>query len=213
MAYIVVTLNDQEICRRELNGPLTLGRSVDCDIWLNDPGVSRRHARIEPRYGGEWGIVDLGSRNGIFIHQEQLSDHTLHDGDSLKLGPARVMFHAVGFIASRPSAPGSDDGTRPIQDRAGTTFDIPVEELFKERNEPEPRPAAKPPADSGSRRDLPTPRPITPGDGAPSPASPDQNAPAPAPNPGQKRPPPRPLPFTRPPARPIVTEKSPHQRS
>ena len=40
MAYLVVTVKDKELYRRELTGPVTLGRSTECDLWLNDNGVS-----------------------------------------------------------------------------------------------------------------------------------------------------------------------------
>ncbi|MCO5198714.1 MAG: FHA domain-containing protein [Anaerolineae bacterium] len=48
-------------------GVLYIGRATDREIVLNDPNVSRRHARLEHRAGG-WYICDLGSTNGTYLN-------------------------------------------------------------------------------------------------------------------------------------------------
>src|SRR5205823_13650084 len=45
-------------------GGATIGRSRDCDVVLNDAGVSRRHAEVRPS-GQGWTVADLGSTNGV----------------------------------------------------------------------------------------------------------------------------------------------------
>jgi predicted component of type VI protein secretion system len=104
MAYLVVTMSGKELYRRELNGPVTLGRSTDCDLWLNDQAVSRRHCRFE-RVGDAWEVHDLGSRNGVMLHGERITKYTLRDGDALHIGAARVAFHANGYVSARPATP------------------------------------------------------------------------------------------------------------
>ena len=105
MAYLVVTVKGKELYRRELSGnAVVVGRSTECDLWLNDGGVSRRHCRFE-RVGGAWEVVDLGSRNGIVMHGERLTKHRLRDGDAIHVGEARIAFHADGFVAARPATP------------------------------------------------------------------------------------------------------------
>ncbi len=51
--------------KRLVVGPsgVTLGRSRQCDVVVDDPNVSRQHAEIRPR-GGSWVLTDLGSTNG-----------------------------------------------------------------------------------------------------------------------------------------------------
>ena len=44
-----------------------IGRSRDCDIVLDDAGVSRRHAEIAPTRDG-WTVADLGSTNGVRVN-------------------------------------------------------------------------------------------------------------------------------------------------
>lgn len=130
MAYLVVTVKGKELYRRELSGPLTLGRSTDCDLWLNDQGVSRKHCRFE-RVGDAWEVHDLGSRNGVVLHGERVTHHALGDGEAVHVGSARVTFHAVGFVPARPATPQgtgdsiSDTVIGKSAPRAGRTLPTP----------------------------------------------------------------------------------------
>jgi pSer/pThr/pTyr-binding forkhead associated (FHA) protein len=111
MAYLVVTVRDRELYRRELSGPMTLGRSTDCDLWLNDNGISRRHCRFERgEDGSSWAVQDLGSRNGVFVHGERVAKHILRDGDHVRVGDAKITFHEVGYVSSRPATPQMSSG-------------------------------------------------------------------------------------------------------
>jgi hypothetical protein len=69
-----------------------VGRSRDCDIVLDDAGVSRRHAEIRPAADG-WTIMDLGSTNGILLNgREVRSSQPLHAGDRIALGSTEIVF-------------------------------------------------------------------------------------------------------------------------
>ncbi len=69
-----------------------LGRSRDCDIVLDDAGVSRRHAHIRPTAEG-WTIEDLHSTNGVLLDGEPLRGvHPLRAGDRIELGSTEIMF-------------------------------------------------------------------------------------------------------------------------
>jgi pSer/pThr/pTyr-binding forkhead associated (FHA) protein len=70
----------------------TIGRSGQCDIWLNDPFVSRQHARI-CRCGDNFTISDLDSTNGTFCQDRRvLKEISLISYDELKIGPFRLLF-------------------------------------------------------------------------------------------------------------------------
>ncbi len=50
---------------------ITIGRSPDCTLVVDDEYASGRHARIYPDQGG-WFLEDLGSTNGTYLRKEQL---------------------------------------------------------------------------------------------------------------------------------------------
>jgi hypothetical protein len=69
-----------------------LGRSKECDVVLDDPNVSRRHAEIRPS-GGGWTVRDLGSTNGVKVNGRRLEQpQSLRPGDELTLGTSHVVF-------------------------------------------------------------------------------------------------------------------------
>jgi len=65
--------------------PCVIGRHPSCQIILDDPSVSRRHARIFLQNGELW-LQDLGSRNGTFIDGRHLEAKQLADGTLLQIG-------------------------------------------------------------------------------------------------------------------------------
>ncbi len=68
-----------------------LGRSRDCDIQLDDPNTSRRHAEVR-REGNAWVVADLGSTNGIKVNGSRVAEAELHPGDEVTLGLIRLRF-------------------------------------------------------------------------------------------------------------------------
>ena len=68
-----------------------IGRSQDCDIQLNDPNVSRRHAEIRQEEMS-YSIVDLGSTNGLEVNGTRVRQAKLEDGDRIVIGSTEVVF-------------------------------------------------------------------------------------------------------------------------
>jgi FHA domain/zinc-ribbon domain len=74
-------------------GRTLVGRSPECDIFLDDVTVSRRHAEIL-REGDEFTIRDLGSLNGTYVNRKRIESTTLQDDDEVQIGKYRLTFLA-----------------------------------------------------------------------------------------------------------------------
>jgi hypothetical protein len=80
--------------RRLLVAPAgaTIGRSRDCDVVLDDAGISRRHAHLRPVPEG-WTIEDVGSTNGVRVNGEPIHGaHPVGLGDRIELGSTEIVF-------------------------------------------------------------------------------------------------------------------------
>ena len=69
----------------------TIGRTPDCDIFLDDVTVSRRHA-IVGRGAEAFTIEDLGSLNGTFLNRRRIERADLENGDEVQIGKYRLIF-------------------------------------------------------------------------------------------------------------------------
>ena len=69
----------------------TVGRSPDCDIFLDDVTVSRRHALVK-RSNGRFFIEDQGSLNGTFLNRRRIESGGLEDGDEVQIGKYKLTF-------------------------------------------------------------------------------------------------------------------------
>ena len=64
-----------------------IGRTKECSIRIDDPDISRRHARITRRGPQSYLLEDLGSRNGTFVRGNRITSQALGEGDRLAIGP------------------------------------------------------------------------------------------------------------------------------
>jgi pSer/pThr/pTyr-binding forkhead associated (FHA) protein len=74
---------------------VSVGRSPESEIFLDDVTVSRSHALIE-RTGAGFSLTDLGSLNGTYINNQSLKSTPLKCGDEIQIG----KFHLI-FISAR----------------------------------------------------------------------------------------------------------------
>lgn len=73
-----------------VDGDLLIGRSKDCDLHIEDPRMSRRHARLFLQGDRLW-LEDLKSPNGTFVNGRRLQGTvTLTDGDLIALGKSQI---------------------------------------------------------------------------------------------------------------------------
>jgi hypothetical protein len=73
------------------DGSTLIGRSPECDIFLDDVTVSRRHAEIV-REGDDFTIRDLGSLNGTYVNRRRIESAVLEDDDEVQIGKYRLTF-------------------------------------------------------------------------------------------------------------------------
>ena len=79
-----------------VHSDIVIGRDATCDLVVDHPAVSRRHARVSTRGEGRL-IEDLGSSNGTFLNGLVLvpgEPRAITDGDRLRIGPVALVLHA-----------------------------------------------------------------------------------------------------------------------
>jgi adenylate cyclase len=110
VAKLIILHGDQHRVFELSADPTSVGRAPDNMLWLDDPGLSRRHCEFQ-RSGRQWRLRDLGSFNGSFVNNLSVTEHTLRPGDRVQLGETVLYFvpdegpsHSVDF-------PAPDDAT------------------------------------------------------------------------------------------------------
>jgi adenylate cyclase len=102
-----------------------VGRGDGCPILLDSRSVSRLHALIQRRDGGDYSVVDLGSMNGSFVNGTRVGfPVVLRDGDALAFGELRFVFHcpARGFDAAPLETGTRNEPTAAMQTQTLTTI-------------------------------------------------------------------------------------------
>ena len=72
------------------SGEISIGRTPDADVFIDDEGVSRRHAKITNSSEGVR-LIDLGSTNGTFANGQRVDSRVLQDGDRLQIGSTTIL--------------------------------------------------------------------------------------------------------------------------
>lgn len=116
----LTTTHEHQVRQADLPGEATeLGAATECGIHLPFPGVSRRHARVEPVPGGVR-LIDLGSKNGLRQKGRRFHEVTLQPGDSVHLGRARLTLEEVEtsdvLLAGPPRTPARRAASEPDDD-------------------------------------------------------------------------------------------------
>ena len=70
---------------------LTIGRSPESHLFLDDITVSRHHARVTRDTTG-FAVEDLNSLNGTYVNRRRVERHHLSDGDELQIGKFKLAF-------------------------------------------------------------------------------------------------------------------------
>ncbi len=127
MGVSVITMPSLELKRNkdligvfplELGKLISIGRSNDNDVVINDPAVSGHHAKIEP-VNNSYLLSDLRSRNGTFLNQQFITAQWLKPGDIISIGE-HTLIYKTGLAAeaadnqqvdlTKPMAPATAGG-------------------------------------------------------------------------------------------------------
>lgn len=109
-AGIVLRRGVQEMRLGE--GDCFIGREPDCEICLDNPLISRKHAKITVEKGAAT-IVDLASANGVYVNGLRVRDRTpLTEGDHVLIGEEEILVTYVGELANPAGTPTLRDTLR-----------------------------------------------------------------------------------------------------
>ena len=70
---------------------MSIGRTPDASVFLDDVTVSRNHALLVRREDGFY-IDDLGSLNGTYVNRRRIESHRLEDGDEIQIGKYKLSY-------------------------------------------------------------------------------------------------------------------------
>jgi len=140
-----------EQIKREFSKSFVLGRSLDCDIVINDEAVSRQHAEVIMTAEG-WKIRDLKSSNGSYVDGKRVDEKLLAEQTEFYLGSEQTVFSVslttrVEPVKASPEIPAVKTVIRQsepverespvIQPRAVDTEAEVLDRYFKDRPEQE----------------------------------------------------------------------------
>jgi len=78
---------------------MKVGRAMDCDIVVDNLGVSRHHCTIV-KDGEGWAVVDGGSNNGTYVGGTKVQRHILKHGDRIVLGKHSLVYDQHGYASA-----------------------------------------------------------------------------------------------------------------
>ncbi len=93
MAYVIVREGKEPGRTYELRRDrLTIGRSRESDVFLEDLAVSRLHASIYRDDQGSYILRDENSANGTSVNGQRITEHRLSEGDDIQVGQTTLTF-------------------------------------------------------------------------------------------------------------------------
>jgi FHA domain len=122
---------------------LTIGRDIGNRIVINDPEVSRKHARLTMQSGG-FVIEDLGSTNGTFVNNQRLiGPHMLRPGETIMLGEKiSLEYEILGFDPNATLVSGAGPQAAPAQ--SPETYRVETPDFGYPPVAPPPEPVQQP---------------------------------------------------------------------
>lgn len=106
---------------------ISVGRDPGADVYVDNPGVSRDHFRLERITGGQYQIVDLGSANGTFVNDQMVNTAIIHNNDVVRFGKYTLW---VGYDVDRRQSPRDERSVAtPVTETTGHTVVLSRSEI------------------------------------------------------------------------------------
>jgi predicted component of type VI protein secretion system len=133
---------------------VTIGRDPGSDIFLDNAGISRQHARIERTPGG-YVLEDLGSANGTFLNESQISRDFVGHDDVVQIGKFALWVGVESdrrerSLLQKSANPGVFEGTTVLDPDSLMQMQKKARSDAPEETPAPPRPAPKSPPKSSS---------------------------------------------------------------
>ena len=123
---LTLTLSGRTLERYEFGEyeRLRIGRSEDCEVTIDNLGVSRYHAEIVKKDGFHV-LRDLRSNNGTFVNGKRVDAHNLNEGDEISIGKFTLAFSSSD-PAPNPAAAAEAPAEKPAggEDFGGMTMQM-----------------------------------------------------------------------------------------
>jgi predicted component of type VI protein secretion system len=84
---------------------ISVGRDPSADVYVDNPGVSRDHFRLEKSDTGLYQVIDLGSANGTYVNDQMVNTSVVHNNDVIRFGKYTLW---VGYEQDRRATRRSD---------------------------------------------------------------------------------------------------------
>lgn len=104
MAWLIATDGELSGRRFPLDSPCLVGRGPLNHVVLDDPRISRQHAKVSPESGGHV-VYDLNSANGTFVNDVPVKRKKLEASDVVRFGPFSFKFEATAPAAAAQVKP------------------------------------------------------------------------------------------------------------
>ena len=91
MLCILLKFKNSEIKTIETEkADITIGRNPNCDIYIDNLGVSKQHAKIL-KQDGEYVVEDLNSTNGTYVNNKRVARAIINNNDEIHIGKHSLL--------------------------------------------------------------------------------------------------------------------------
>ena len=122
MSKIVIFLPDAgEVTHELTQARITVGRTEDNNIWINDASVSSHHAEFVLA-GGKYTLRDLGSTNGMRVNGKPATEAELAPGDRIRFGSVEGVYEPDAAPRTSEPLPPQEEAQPAAQSQRPSDF-------------------------------------------------------------------------------------------